>query len=85
VRPHQGQKRIGYITPPPHPQSQRAWNLNPFGAFSGASLESLSLMLRPHQGQNDDASETIQPQYAHSAPVSRWVSGHSSRRLQLGQ
>jgi hypothetical protein len=59
--------------------------LNPFGAISGSSLESLSWMVRPHQGQNDDASDTIQPQYAHSAPVSRWVSRHSSRRLQLGQ
>ena len=59
------------MTPPPQPQSQRAWNLNPFGALSGSSLESSSWMLRPHQGQNDDASDTIHPQYAHSAPVSR--------------
>jgi hypothetical protein len=42
-------------------------------------------MSRPHQGQNDDASDTIHPQYAHSALVSRSVSRHSSRRLQLGQ
>src|SRR5262245_16857087 len=84
-RPHQGQNRIGYITPPPQPHSQRRWNLNPLGALSGSSLESSSAMFRPHQGQNDDASETIQPQYAHSAPVSRCVSLHSSLRLQLGQ
>ncbi len=76
---------MGYITPPPHPQSQRAWYLKPLGALSGSSLESLSLMSRPHHGQNDDASDTIHPQYAHSAFVSRSVSRHSSRRLQLGQ
>src|SRR5213076_2270660 len=61
-RPHQGQNRIGYITPPPHPQRQRRSYLNPFGALSGSGLDASSVMSRPHQEQNEKASETIQPQ-----------------------
>src|SRR3989442_4160198 len=42
-------------------------------------------MSRPHHGQNENLSDTIQRQYRHSVLVMRWVSRHSSRRPQLGQ
>src|SRR5437667_322192 len=51
------------MTPPPQPQRQRRWNLNPFGALSGTALESRSAMSRPHHGQWEKLSETTQPQF----------------------
>ena len=50
------------ITPPPHPQLQRRVNLKPLGALRGSGLEWLSAMLRPHQGQNENRSDTTQLQ-----------------------